>query len=102
MTDTLSDKIVEAGALAILNVKRQKHGFPPLLDMTLIDAPFAEDFHAEARAYLTATLTAAEAEGVVLCVVPGTPPFKGGVYGNGYMDGATDYRAATLAGKVTL
>jgi hypothetical protein len=97
MTDTLSDKIVEAGALPIAlhtgceDAEAFRACVPELCTCRIA-----------ARARLTAALAAAEAEGVVLCVVPGAPPFKNGVYGNGYMDGATDFRAFTLAGKVTL
>jgi hypothetical protein len=76
MTDTLSDKIVEAGARAMWG-----EGYDN-------NPHFHDAIHSDMRAALSAALAVAEAEGVVLCRVPsGADPAC---------------RAATLAGKVTL
>jgi hypothetical protein len=101
MTDTLSDKIVEAGARGVARLRFR------FLQWDELGDEVRQMLIAEARACLSAALAAAEAEGVVLCKVPDadTPPEE--EYGltefrEGRRVGYNACRAATLAGKVTL
>jgi hypothetical protein len=110
MSDTLIDKIVEAGARAMCSVDGLSWD-----DMTKAEDTVQQGVYCDlARACLTAALAAAEAEGVVLVRVAEEafvpqwddddkrePWFQvGETYG--HAKGHNTCRAATLAGKVTL
>lgn len=102
---TLSERMVEAAARAIHDTRRETvNGWDVVAACPAgsYGAALAASTRDEARAALTAALAVAEEAGAGVFVVPGAPSFKGGIYGNGYMDGFTDCRADTLAGRVTL
>jgi hypothetical protein len=106
MTDTLSDKIVEAGVAAAHDDYAIRMGLPVrYADQTERGKKLARDtWEPRVRACLSAALTVAEAEGVILTRVPGSDD---GAYSQnpGRREFARIWekcRAAVLAGKVTL
>jgi hypothetical protein len=60
MDDATKARIVEAGALAIINEKRRRFGFDPLLDMTAVNQADADANCNDARA-VAAAMRAAQA-----------------------------------------
>ena len=108
MSDTLSERMVEAGVAAAHDDYAIRMGLPVRdADQSERGTHLARDtWEPRVRAILSAALAVAEAEGVVLCVVPGEA--AGGLWttkgsqGEAWGSGWNTCRAATLAGKVTL
>jgi hypothetical protein len=98
MSDTLSDKIVEAAAEALHNAMR------PGLPWRRATRLTQRRRRANARATLTAALAVAEAEGVIFTRVPEAQEtnHKESLQKTWWKHGINHCRAATLAGKVTL
>jgi hypothetical protein len=96
MTETLIDKIVEAGAMAVAEG-------PSYLPWDALDDRVRNKHRRRSRDCLSAAFAAAEARGVVLCRVPGEAVNqRGSMVEEIRVIGHNACRAATLAGKVTL
>jgi hypothetical protein len=98
MDDATKARIVEAGARALFKAAHGRDGYHDAVPAT------QKNLRLKARACLTAALAAAEADGVVLVPTEASPVVYSAIL-SAQFSGATIseiYRAATLAGKVTL
>ncbi len=104
MSDTLSDKIVEAGARAMWEAESiRSRGAPRLVPWEEAGDHIMATWRHQARACLSAALAAAEQEEVILTRVPGEVKHLFGDDRNkGHAEGWNLHHARTLAAKVTL